>query len=141
MNGRFVRQFFALAGMRFVILSGVSFLLSFLLTVFWVEVARIGPLPAHVITLVLVFFWNYAGLVFFVFRESQTSKWKAFQGFLLTSIIFRCSEWLSYAAIISFLGVDYRLAVLVVVPLFALLKYVLLKKRVFSPPAAPCQIT
>ena len=117
---------------RFAALSIVSFIVTISLTSYFVEVQAINKLLAHAITLICVFFLNFAGLILFVFPGSPTNPAKAMLLFLISTIIFRGLEWSAYATLVQFLNIPYQLAIIIVVPVFALLKFGLLNCFIFN---------
>lgn len=107
-------------------------MLALTLTVAGVEAAKLSPPLAHAITLFLVFFCNFFALAFFVFPNRSLPLWTAFRGFALSTLGFRCLEWLTFTILVSELTIDYKIAVIVVTPGFALMKFLFLRTHVFG---------
>ncbi len=117
---------------RFSVLSIVSFAATIGLTIVSVEVLGIDPLPAHVITLVIVFLLNFAGLTYFVFPGHTDRLFRTFLSFLASTFGFRVLEWIVFALLVTLAAMDYRIAIIVVVPFFTALKFLFLNHFTFA---------
>lgn len=117
---------------RFFIASGGSFLAILGLTAFLHQVAGLAPSLAYGITLITVFIANFMILRSWVYklRKDDGKAWKQFLHTAAASAVFRALEYGGFLVVYA-LGVQYLLAiVLVMVPSF-LGKYLYYKFRVF----------
>ncbi|GEM_PF-3519476 len=121
-----------LGGLRFGLLSVLSFAVTIGLTSLGVEVFGLDALYAHIITLVLVFLFNFVMLVTVVFPNQTGPRGHFFLTFLLVSFLFRPLEWCVYAFLVVYLGFEYRISILFVAPLFAGLKYLSLQSFAYK---------
>lgn len=117
---------------RFFIASAGSFLAILGLTALLHQVAGLAPSMAYGITLIVVFTANFLVLRSWVYklRKDDGNAWRQFIHIAVASAAFRALEYAGFLVVYT-LGVQYLLAiVLVMVPSF-LGKYLYYKLRVF----------
>jgi putative flippase GtrA len=117
---------------RFALLSLLSFGLTVGLTVLSVQVFGWNPLFAHILTLLIAMTVNAWLLVVFVFPNEGMDRRRFVGNFVVTSIVLRSCEWLAFAVSVEWFGLDYRLSIIIINPVFAFVKFLVLRNRAYS---------
>lgn len=109
---------------RYAQASLLSFMVNFGLTVGLHEVAGLPEEAAYAIALLTVFVGNFLTLRHYVYRTVPASIWGHGAKYAAASVSFRCSEYLTFLVVHTWLGLDYRLAVVGISGTSALCKFV-----------------
>ena len=95
------------------------------------EILGLDEKIAYAISLILVSLQNFFFLMYFVYRTSHGEKLNQFIKYLHSIIGFRTWETLLFLILEDALGIDYRIAILIVLGQSVILKATLYKKLVF----------
>lgn len=108
--------------LRFGVSTGFSASLSFLLPIALHELAGVPENIAVAIGFLTAYAGNFLLLRKFVFRSSAQLRGQAWR-YVVTNGLFRLCEYGAYLALTTYGGLDYRLAVFLVLVVAALLKF------------------
>lgn len=114
---------------RFALLSVLSFGLTIGLTTLSVQALGWDPVYAHILTLSVVVCANIWLLIYFVFPGQSANKNSFIFAYLSSSFVLRAAEWIAFALLVNFVLLDYRWAIAIVNPVFALVKFAFLRSR------------
>lgn len=126
------KWFQALPGVRFVALSGFSFLVNFGTTVFLHEVLRVPAQFAFAIALVAAIVTSFLGMRYFVCPGQQRGIGRQFVLFVASSSGFRFFEYLTFVILHIGIGFPYRPVVVTTLCASLMVKYPFYKARVFN---------
>lgn len=129
------------SGIRFVLLSGSSFLINVGLTVGLSELAHLREEFSFLIALVTVFLANFLGMRYWVYGD--TTQRLGFLAqlvcFLPSTLGFRGLEYAAFLLLHTLLGLHYVLAVLIVLVVGSLSKFFFYRITIFgSKTSATC---
>lgn len=117
---------------KFGLLSITSFVVNIGLTVFLHEVIGLVEEVAYPISLIVVFLINFVSLRHFVYDARSGSIRKQFATFLLSSLGFRGSEYLTFLLIHTWIGIRYTIAIVAISTTSAFVKFFYYKIFVFT---------
>lgn len=117
---------------RYLAMSGLSFMISVGLTVSLHEVLGVPEESAAAVALATAFVVNFVTVRQFVFRNTN-DPFPQMVRFGLTSIVFRIVEYLFFLLLHSHLGVFYVVALIVTLVTSLVLKYLCYRYFVFGP--------
>jgi putative flippase GtrA len=109
--------------LRFLVLSGLSFVVNLGLTVGLHELLAVPERWSFVIALVTVFTMNFLLLRHFVYDGQQGSIAGQLAGYTASAGAFRLLEYLAFLVLLGWLDADYRLVVVGVLAVSAILKF------------------
>lgn len=121
---------------RFALLSGISFTLNFGLTVLLHEWLAVPQEAAFAVSLVTVFVVNFLACRYVVFDGRGGSAKKQLALFTITSVVFRGSEYVVFLLVHTLAGVEYRVAILSILAVSAVLKFFTYRTAIFKGEAA-----
>lgn len=121
---------------RFGLLSALSFGLNFGLTSLLHEVAGLWEPASFAISLVIVSVVNFIGCRHFVFESQEGSLGWQILTFYASWLPFRGLEWVLFVVLNEWMGLDYRLAMILVQGTSFAVKFVYFKVAVFRRSAA-----
>jgi putative flippase GtrA len=119
---------------RYLIWAPVSFGSNLGLTVGFIEVLLFRETTAFAIALVMVFFFNFLGARYYIFRDSKTSWRSQLRGFFLSNVFFRCVEYLAFYLLVEMVELKYLYAFFVVLGTSFVLKYLVHRLWIFPTP-------
>jgi putative flippase GtrA len=121
---------------RFGLLSALSFGLNFGLTSLFHEVAGLWEPASFAISLVIVSVINFIGCRHFVFESQEGSLWWQILTFYASWLPFRGIEWVLFVVLNEWMGLDYRLAMILVQGVSFAVKFVYFRVAVFRRSSA-----
>ena len=108
------------------------------------ELVGLAPRVAYAITLAFLIVFNFCAARRYVY-QSTTVPWLQQFGLFVGAVgLFRVLEYAFYSIAVGVLAVDYRIAIVILNPCFAVAKYVWLRTHVFqqsSPINVATQVT
>src|SRR5262249_3955566 len=113
------------SSIRFVMLTGSSFLLNVGTTVFLSEVVRLPSEVSFLIALVIVFVANFLCLRYWVYGggEQVLGFWNQLGSFLASSLSFRAAEYTAFLVFHTLFRLNYLLVLLTVLVASSVAKY------------------
>lgn len=117
--------------------AGLSFALNLGLTTIMHEWLMISEEVSFLVALILVTTTNFFLSRHFVYQASSGSIGKQFKNFILSIIGFRAGEYLAYLMLVSYLDVQYQLAIAAVLVISFILKYLFFGRYVFTEGPVP----
>lgn len=121
-------------GVRFLVLSAVSFTLNLGLTVGLARFAGLHPPTAFAIALATVFVVNFLIMRFFVYRAHRTPWWTQFARYAPSALLFRFAEQRVFSWVHDQAWVAYPLAVTAVLAASTVVKFFYWGAVVFTRP-------
>jgi putative flippase GtrA len=109
--------------LRFLLLSGLSFLVNLGLTVGLHELLGVPERWSFAIALVTVFAMNFLLLRHCIYDGRQGSIQTQLAGYTASAGAFRLLEYLAFLLLLGWLDADYRLVVVSVLAVSAILKF------------------
>lgn len=125
-------RLFELPFVRFALLSAISYVLNLALTCLFHEVIGLAEVWAYLPTIAILIIFNFFTVRTFVYEKQTGSMLKQFSAFVGAVAGFRLLEFATYSAVVCVLLIDYRIAIGVLNPLFAVAKYLWLRTAVFE---------
>ena len=117
---------------RFLIWSGVSFTVNFLLCILFVEVLAFREDLAFASSVVIVFFINFLAVRYYIFDDSTTSIGTQFLGFLGGTIGFRVLEYFAFYWLVNRMQLNYQMVFVVVTGVSMVSKQIIYRVSVFK---------
>ena len=124
---------------RFVVMAIAGFSINFGLTVLLHEKAGWPEQASFACGLIVVFVFNFVVFQRFVFKAAGGDKRQQLKRFFWTSVIFRSSEYVAFLIVIEQFEVDYRFAVIGILGLSMLSKFVIYRLFVFRDDGKPAE--
>lgn len=121
-------------GVRMAVLSGISFVLGFVLTSLLVEVAGLPAQLAYAIAVVACTALNFFGCRHWVFRTAHMPFWPEAGRFFSSILLFRLAEIGGFHLLFVAID-DYRIAYVATQVASAIIKFAVAKWFVFRPGA------
>lgn len=121
-------------GVRMAVLSGISFVLGFVLTSLLVEVAGLPAQLAYAIAIVACTAFNFFGCRHWVFRTAHMPFWPEAGRFFSSILLFRLAEIGVFHLLFVAID-DYRIAYVATQVASAIIKFAVAKWFVFRPGA------
>lgn len=118
--------------LRWSAFSVGSFLTVVSLTALLRESVGLNEKAAFAIPLVLVFFANFVTMRYLVYDGPRRPIARQFAHYSVSATIFRGLEYVAYWLSLDLLGVNYLIAVLVIMPTAFLLKFLFYKVAIFG---------
>ena len=118
--------------LRWTACSGFSFATVLGITAGLHEIVGIDEKFSFLAPLVFVFFINFITLRYFVYGRSTRPIITQFIQYGVSAMIFRSLEYCAYWLALDLLGVNYLVAVLVIMPTSFLLKFLFYRVAVFG---------
>ena len=97
------------------------------------EWANLSEQLAFAISLILVFFINFATLRWIIFRSTRVPVKKQMRGFLLATVGFRVIEYLAFLVLLSVLNLNYLVVVALVLVVSFAAKFEYFNRKIFRP--------
>lgn len=128
------RYEFFFQGSKFGILSVLSVFLTLSVTITAHEVLTFTEEVSYCLALVVVFLVNFLGMRYFVYPKNNHKKHlvRQFLEFLITSFLFRSIEFLLFIVIHSWFGINYLIAIMLVMIVSIIGKFIFYKYTVFD---------
>ncbi len=139
MIGAGVRAPGASRAIRFMILSGVSFLGNLGITHALTQHAAWPAELAFAASLVIIFFVNFACCRWFVFQANEQPIAKQLASFLTATTCFRGLEYVAFLGLHSLLGIHYLIATATVLIVGFAAKFLFYNRFVFGRPNTATQ--
>ena len=116
---------------RYVIITGLSFVINLGLTVFLTEVIIFPEEASYAVALVTVFLMNFFFMRYFIYVSREGSAKRQFMFYMLSAMGFRGLEYISFLMIHTWLSVQYALAIIEIQVCSAIVKFFYYKVVVF----------
>jgi len=120
---------------RFGMLSVMSFTLNMGTAALLHEVLGVREELSVLVAFVTVFVTNFIACRYFVFESTERGFFRQLAEFALSTGVFRASEYGCFLLLHSVLGVPYLLALLAVIGVSFVVKFVFYQSFVFKKPA------
>jgi len=120
------------APLRYLALSGLSFVSNLGITACLHEAFGVSPELAFAVALVTVFVANFAGMRWWVFRGTARPVVRQLLGFGVSSLSFRGLEYCGYLLLFRIAGVPYLAAAAATIGISFAVKYVVYNSWLFS---------
>ena len=121
----------ATSGVRFTLLSGISFATTLVVTAAAHEVFGVQEEIAYLIALAVALHQNFLGMRYYVCPGSSVHIIKQYQQFLAASIIFRGLEYIFFIALHTVAGVNYLIATVLVMLVSFVSKFIYYRSNIF----------
>ena len=122
---------------RFAATGGVAFGLNLSMTVGLHELLGSSEELAFAIALLTVFIFSFFACRYYIFFEARGSIRRQLTLFAASSLGFRCAEYLGFLLLHSMLGVAYVAAVVIILGLSFVTKFVFYRTVVFIDVPGP----
>lgn len=119
-------------GARFVNLGVLSLVLILGLTAVGHEVLHFKEEQSYLVALIVVFFVNFLGARYYVYRSHNGPIGKQLFLFLVSSLAFRATEYVCFVLLHTIAGLQYLLAVGMIVIVSFVVKFLFFGSFVFS---------
>lgn len=119
-------------GLRMGVLTGSSFLLGFILTTLFVELAGLPAQLAYAIAITLCTVANFFGCRYWVFRTAHLPFWPEAGRFFAAILLFRAAEVGVFHVVLTAID-EYRIAYVATQVASAIVKFAIAKWFVFRP--------
>lgn len=118
----------------FGVISGISLLLTLVLTAFFHELIALGEKTSYAITLVLIFVWNFVLVRRWIYPATRfrLSVRNQLLRSIAISVASRTCEWGGYSLLVTYTTMPYLLAVFLVAVSSFLSKFYFLNRYVFG---------
>lgn len=116
---------------RYVIITGLSFVINLGLTVLLTEVLTFPEEVSYAVALATVFIMNFFFMRYYIYISLEDSAKRQFMLYALSAIGFRGLEYISFLMIHTWLGVQYAIAVIEIQVFSGLVKFFYYKVAVF----------
>lgn len=120
---------------RFAVTGGLAFGLNLSITVSLRELLGVSEELAFAVALVTVFLFTFASCRYFIFAGVGGSVRRQLVLFAVSSLGFRCAEYVGFLVLHSAIGVGYIVAVVAVLAVSFVSKFVYYKAVVFVDPS------
>ena len=120
------------AAFRFALLSGLSFLVNFFLTIFLHEELQVREEWAFAVVLALTTVMNFVLLRVFVYPGRHGGVLRQFGAFVASSLGFRVVEWVLFALLHHILGFPYKPVIATTLIMTFLIKFFFYGSVIFS---------
>lgn len=117
---------------RYLMQSGMSFGLSFGVTVALHELAGTSKELSFAVALCVVTVFNFLGFRHFVYRTADVAPLKQFLAYLASCAGFRLTEYCTFVVLERWLGVPYTLALVAVQGMSFVMKFFVYRRVVFN---------
>jgi putative flippase GtrA len=109
--------------LRFLQVSGLSFLVNLGMTIFIHEVLGISAEAAFAIALIAVFVMNFYTLRYYVYQGQNRPAGRQFLEYTSSTLGFRGLEYLAFLLFYTWYGYEYRLVLIIVLVCSTIMKF------------------
>lgn len=120
------------SALRYLTQSGMSFGLSFGVTVGLHELGGVPKEVAYAVALCVITLFNFLGFRHFVYRTADAALMKQFLAYLASCAGFRLTEYCTFVVLERWVGVPYTLALVGVQGMSFVLKFFVYRRVVFN---------
>ncbi len=117
---------------RFAVTGGLAFALNLSITVSMHELLGVSEELAFAVALVTVFVFTFASCRYFIFPGVGGSMRRQIVLFAVSSLGFRCAEYVAFLVVHSVIGVGYVVAVVAVLAVSFVSKFIYYTAVVFA---------
>ncbi len=111
------------SAIRFVLISGLSFVVNLGVTIVLHEVCGAPEEMAFAIALITVFFMNFFAMRHYIYSGTKGSLGQQFVVYAGSALGFRGLEYVAFIVVHSWLGLDYRVTVIGIIATAAVIKF------------------